>query len=1245
MRKIGTLIALLLLAPALFAQGGRHDGIAQGINGRPIGYATITVCATSASGTPCSPTTTIYTDDTLHTPMANPFQADGWGNFHFSAAPGHYLLTITSSGITNNGNNVQIVEIPCLPDSTNCGGGGGGSFTFTTVPWSATPTFTITGAHNAFQMILSGNVTSSTIAGSAVAGDVATFDIINSGSFTMVWPLSFNNAPIITNGSLGTTHTDAMFIFDGSGWNALPNGTITNSSNQSFPPGAFVISSGTSGNNVAVQNNLIYNSDTTISQTLGMRMLGPMYDIGGNVGALNYVPIDQGDGTYLWGPQSGGGGGSPGGSLNQMQFNNSSTFGGSASLFDNGGKGVALKGPDPWVDATAYGAVGLGTGSAGVTASITATSTSATFSAIPSRMKVGSGVAIQGAGANGDYLIAGIISISGTTVGLSTQAQTTVSSATVNYDDGYPIQTALNAICTSSGGALNFPPTQGSSYGMHAPAQITITSTSLTSNVVTATLATALPSQIITGYFAVVSGDSYAGANGTFQVTVVDSTHVTYASAFANGTGTGGTISFPALQINVTCNNLYATGGNDGNGTGTQFSRPPKTILSQAGNSLAPPLIIPGWLVRTATLEHLVISAGNQALQFIGGAGLNLNDVCLTNGYSTNPAGATADNAPLAIYNSFWIRMRDGCLTVSNGGHSTQFAAVIGYVGNLPQPNNTGLIDFEDVIGSGGSYLIDARNGGGVNGGGNLIWKNSQLENSSTSYLTITNTGGGTFPQIGPVEIDNGAAYDCSLGQPFINLNASGTFLGPVLIYTSPQCAAGAGAPIQVTAGNVDNVHLIGTDGPTLDSSANLFGPGIVETSNGMDLIGVNDTNSQSAYMGLKSVGSTLRMGKKGDQNATVALTPFFGLLMGPGGGSSVCGVTSGTYCGGYDETFIRNSSETTDLEYAQALPPLNFTAAPTTGGSLANGTYWYAIETAGASGSTYSSYTYTSVTLSGSNNAVSLSWTAPGGTHPTNCQIFRSTNTGFVSKPQYNISNCTSTTTFTDTGAGTGTGSPSVYNQTLTPFYHFAADTTNPAGGTVPYYTGTPASGDCASWGGAGKLADPGAACQQTNITTFAPMPNALGTAAAPTANNAINIVRFTVPVGVTFSHLVVDVGTADTGGNFYDSGIYSNTGATLLCDWGAQTLGSTGKVDIACAQGSVTLAPGNYIFAWTGNGTTATIYFGAAGAGAGGWEQLSSATASTSSTGGALPSSITLPSAGSSVNSTYANVFIYLH
>ena len=1158
------LVVCAVGAGAARGQGARKDDIAFGTNGRPIAGATVTICQSGATGSPCSPLAAIYTDATLTVPTANPFQTDGLGNYHFYALPGRYVVQISGAGI-----NTYTIADTILPNDPS------------------TPNFN---SVTATSIALGGNLTVG-------------------GSETVT----------------GTTTLQNVHI----------NGTCT------------------------------------------------------------------GSGC--------GGGGSPGGSLNQMQFNASAAFGGSRTLYDNGTEGIAHKGPDPWTDVTAWGALGKGATGAGVTAAISAGSTSVVLSAQPSPTFVaGEGIAIAGAGANGDVLIAGVVSAAGATLTLSTSAQTSVSSATVSYDDTYPIQLGVNSMCATSG-ALNFPPTGNSNYGVRAPAPIAITTATLASNSVTATLATPLPSQIVTGNYAVIAGNAQSGVNGTFAVTVVDSTHVTYTSVDSNGTGTGGTVNFPAFQIPSPCYDFYLNGGNDVQATNVQFVRPPKTQIIQNGTSLAPPFILTGSL-RTASIEKVVISGYNQALQIMSGAGFNLTDVGLSVGYSSNPQGASADNTPLAIYNTFWVRIRDSVLSVGNGGHASQFAAVMSFVGNMPQPINMGLIKFEDVIGSGGSYLIDARENGGANGGGNFIWENSQNENSSAPFLTVTSTSSTSMPEIGPIRMFEGADFDCGTGQPFIELNSATTALGPVWIYMAPQCTTGSGEAIRVDAGTIDNVHIMNTDNETADSNGNLVGPAIVETSNGIDLLSGNTTNQQVTYAGAFSQGASLRFAKSGDTNADIGLNAFSGLLMGPGGATSVCGTTSSTICGGYDESLVRNSTETTDLQYAAALPVTNFTATATTGGTLSPGTYYYAMETAGPVSNTYSNYTYTSVTVSSPNNAVALSWTAPGGTNPQGCVVFRSTNAGFVSKPYYiAASNCVSTTTFTDTnGTASGTGTALTYNQTLAPFYHFAGNGAHPSGGTVPYYSGTPTSGDCVQWGGSGLLSDAGGGCggsfsglgTGTNtsatmtvgsgasiavsgtgavtatkvspagtandcvkwgssgaladagaacgtglpaVTSFSPAPNGAGSAAAPSSANAINVVKFLVPLSVTFGNLVVDVGTSDsTGGHLYDAGIYSASGS-LQCDWGATALTSTGKQDIACAQGSVTLSPGYYVFAWTGNATTATIFFGTSGGG--GWQQFTSATSGTASSGGALPSSISVPSAGVVVNSTYSNVFIYMH
>lgn len=101
----------------LRAQGVRYDNIVLGPRGGPVGAATIAVCSSSATTatTPCSPLATIYSDEALTQPLANPMKADSLGNYGFWAAPGHYVVQIYGAGVTTRTMNVFL---PC--DPSNC---------------------------------------------------------------------------------------------------------------------------------------------------------------------------------------------------------------------------------------------------------------------------------------------------------------------------------------------------------------------------------------------------------------------------------------------------------------------------------------------------------------------------------------------------------------------------------------------------------------------------------------------------------------------------------------------------------------------------------------------------------------------------------------------------------------------------------------------------------------------------------------------------------------------------------------------------------------------------------------------------------------------------------------------------------------------------------------------------------------------------------------------------------------------
>ena len=115
---IVTVIGILFcLTPGLRAQGVRYDNIVLGPRGGPVASANIAVCAAGAStsSAPCSPLATIYSNEALTQPLANPMQADSLGNYGFWAAPGHYVVQIYGTGLTTRTMNVFL---PC--DPSNC---------------------------------------------------------------------------------------------------------------------------------------------------------------------------------------------------------------------------------------------------------------------------------------------------------------------------------------------------------------------------------------------------------------------------------------------------------------------------------------------------------------------------------------------------------------------------------------------------------------------------------------------------------------------------------------------------------------------------------------------------------------------------------------------------------------------------------------------------------------------------------------------------------------------------------------------------------------------------------------------------------------------------------------------------------------------------------------------------------------------------------------------------------------------
>lgn len=85
----------------------------------PIAGATVTVCAGSTGGFPCSPplASALFKDAALTVPLSNPFFADAFGNYQFAIAPGTYTVTVTATGFTGQSYQVS------LSSGSSSGGG------------------------------------------------------------------------------------------------------------------------------------------------------------------------------------------------------------------------------------------------------------------------------------------------------------------------------------------------------------------------------------------------------------------------------------------------------------------------------------------------------------------------------------------------------------------------------------------------------------------------------------------------------------------------------------------------------------------------------------------------------------------------------------------------------------------------------------------------------------------------------------------------------------------------------------------------------------------------------------------------------------------------------------------------------------------------------------------------------------------------------------------------------------------
>jgi Pectate lyase superfamily protein len=415
-----------------------------------------------------------------------------------------------------------------------------------------------------------------------------------------------------------------------------------------------------------------------------------------------------------------------------------------------------------------------------------------------------------------------------------------------------------------------------------------------------------------------------------------------------------------------------------GNGAVPQFGNPPLAsivVAAGASPSAAPAIGFPGYA--DVTLENLAIEGYNQALSFSAGAGNEvLKNVCLT-----AQVTGQADNTPLKISNTIWFWWNGGCSEI--GGHGTGTLPPILLVGDSSGgAPGVGLAFFRDLTLVGGAIHYSQRTNGNIVGA--LSFDDITGEDLAQDFLLFTNDTGNS----------GAAAYPSGVTEITINdLNeADMTGTSGAVIEFAPSGTSLTGVTINHAQSITNNAILMSGSGSSLqsisikgcfecatgvvDGSGNPYAAAERQNFNGSDFaVATADPTRLRTDVydnGLSDQrGPAWRLSAQGTRFAGLAADPVQGILFGDG------------LSYGWTAQLLQSTKETLDIGFSQSLPPTGVTATAASGGTLANGTYYYAVvpliagspancNTPGA-GSLPSS----AVTTTTGSNTVNITWTA----------------------------------------------------------------------------------------------------------------------------------------------------------------------------------------------------------------------------------------------------------------------------
>jgi hypothetical protein len=431
------------------------------------------------------------------------------------------------------------------------------------------------------------------------------------------------------------------------------------------------------------------------------------------------------------------------------------------------------------------------------------------------------------------------------------------------------------------------------------------------------------------------------------------------------------------------CIYLHLQGGG---GSGGQFSAAPKAGIQVllGSNPSAAPVFEFTYPSGNATFENLAINAYNQAIWFNTSAGNHLKNVDLI----VQTTGM-ADNTPLKLTNIIWFWYQGGWMQTLTGS-STNGNLPVAIIDAENSVSGASLTDillyFSDLVVAGGAFHYSQRvndNGGPP---GQWVFRNITREGSNQDFLLITNDTGnaGNVALSGGVSgvtldmVQDSDSTDASAA--LVNFNASNATLSGVTINRS-SAGVGASPPtnpaIRMTAGTLQNAAVNGCstycNNMVVDGSGNPVAGAVAQNSNGLDFVAnTSDADRLRSDLYYDPDGPGTRFTAAGSRFSGLANDPVQGVLFGDG------------LRYGFTAQVKQSAEQTLDIGFASTLPPTNVSASATTGGTLAAGTYYYYVSS--STNGTCNSGTNTSApslpsaaaAVSGSNNAATVTWTAP---------------------------------------------------------------------------------------------------------------------------------------------------------------------------------------------------------------------------------------------------------------------------